>query len=420
MELLTCWIEETLCRLNLVETMDQPKGFSRLGYSKEEQASQEQFRSIAKELGLQTFQDAAGNQWAVWQVDESADLIATGSHLDTVYNGGGYDGVAGVVASLAAVKLLKDACFKPTKNIAVIAFACEESARFNVSTIGSKAIAGLLDTDKLALFEDSSGISLKKAFTDCGLDWDALHEARLEDHQLEQFIELHIEQATQLEKTGKDIGIVRTIAQPTRLRITTIGKTNHTGSTPMDERQDALVAIAPLISFIEQETLAINQRNTPLVATVSTIQNSPNAMSMIPGEVVLGVDIRSTSAAAKHELVQKINHFVRTIEAKRAVTVSIKILVDDDPIELDPAIHATLTQLCNDIGLSSMELNSGAGHDVMNLAKRWPCGLLFIPCRNGVSHHPSEHADSDDLLKGTKVLAEYLKRVASNEDPSLD
>lgn len=420
MEQLTCWIEEKLRQVNLVETMDQPEGFTRLGYSEEEQASQAQFRSIAKELGLRTFQDAAGNQWAVWQVDESARFIATGSHLDTVYNGGGYDGAAGVVASLAAVKMLKEASFKPTKNIAVIAFACEESARFNVSTIGSKAIAGLIDTDKLALFEDSSGTSLKKAFTECGLDWDVVHEARLEDHQLEQFIELHIEQATQLEKSGTDIGIVRAIAQPTRLRITTIGKTNHTGSTLMDERQDALVAIAPLISFIEEETLVVNRRNIPLVATVSTIQNSPNAMSMIPGEVVLGVDIRSTSATAKHILVEKIQEFVRTIEAKRGVTISIETLVDDDPIELDPSIHAKLTQLCKDIGLSSMELNSGAGHDVMNLAKRWPCGLLFIPCRNGVSHHPSEHADSEDLLKGTKVLAEYLKQAASNEDPSLD
>jgi N-carbamoyl-L-amino-acid hydrolase len=418
---LTTWIEEKLLQVNLVKSMNQAEGFSRLGYTKEEQASQEQFRYIAEDLGLETYQDAAGNQWALWKVDESAGWIATGSHLDTVYNGGGYDGAAGVVASLAAVKLLKEESFQPKKNIAVIAFACEEAARFNVSTIGSKAICGILDKDKHASLVDSNGITLKKAFTDCGLDWELLHEARLEDHQLEQFVELHIEQATKLEKSGRDIGIVRAIAQPTRLRITSVGKTNHTGTTPMNERQDALVAIAPLISFIEETTIEIiKQQNVPLVATVSTIQNSPNAMTMIPGEVVLGVDIRSTNAEAKHELVSRINNFARAIERDRQVTITIQTLVDDEPTQLDSSIQAKLTHICKKIGLSSMPLDSGAGHDVMNLAKRWPCGLLFIPCRDGVSHHPSEHADSEDLLKGTRVLAEYLRETAGNDYSSLE
>lgn len=418
---LNTWIGEKLLQVNLVNTMDQADGFSRLGYTKEEQASQVQFRYIAEELGLQTYQDAAGNQWALWKVDETAGWIATGSHLDTVYNGGGYDGAAGVIASLAAVKLLKEESFKPQKNIAVIAFACEEAARFNVSTIGSKAICGMLDKDKHASLEDSNGITLKKAFASCGLDWELIHEARMEDAQLEQFVELHIEQGTKLEKARKDIGIVRAIAQPTRLRITSVGKTNHTGTTPMDERQDALVAIAPMIGFIEETAIDIRiQQNVPLVATVSTVQNSPNAMSMIPGEVVLGVDIRSTDAAEKHELVKRINDFAMTIERDRPVTITIQTLVDDEPTKLNPSIQKMLTHSCENIGLSSMALDSGAGHDVMNLAKRWPCGLLFIPCRDGVSHHPSEHANLEDLLKGTKVLAEYVRETAGNSRSSLE
>ncbi|MGN7387896.1 M20 family metallo-hydrolase [Sporosarcina sp. SAFN-015] len=418
---LITWIEEKLLQVNLVNTMDQADGFSRLGYTKEEQASQEQFRCIAKELGLQTHQDAAGNQWALWKVDDSASWIATGSHLDTVYNGGGYDGAAGVVASLAAVKLLKEASFQPKKNIAVIAFACEEAARFHVSTIGSKAICGILDKTKHASLEDNNGITLREAFANCGLDWELLHEARLEDHQLEQFVELHIEQASKLEKSGKELGIVRAIAQPTRLRITTVGKTNHTGTTPMEERQDALVAIAPIITFIEEATVdIIAQQQVPLVATVSTIQNSPNAISMIPGEVVLGVDIRSTRLQEKHELVKRITDYARSIEKDRPVTITIETLVDDEPTQLDSSIQAKLTHICEKIGLSSLPLDSGAGHDVMNLAKRWPCGLLFIPCRDGVSHHPSEHADSEDLLKGTRVLAEYLRETTGNNSLSLE
>ena len=278
------WIDEKLLQLNLVESMDQAEGFSRLGYTKEEKESQEQFRLIAESIGLKTHEDAAGNQWAMWEVDDQAGWIATGSHVDTVYNGGGYDGAAGVVASLAAVKMLKDESFQPQKNIAVIAFACEESARFSVSTIGSKAISGLLNKEKVASYVDTDGVTLKKAVTSYGLDWQNIQDARLEDHQLEQFIELHIEQATKLEKSGNEIGIVRTIAQPTRLLITCTGKTNHTGTTPMNERQDALVSIAPLISFIEETAIEINnEQAVSLVATVSTIQNNPNSMSMIPG-----------------------------------------------------------------------------------------------------------------------------------------
>lgn len=407
------WIEEKLLQINLVKCMDQAEGFSRLGYTKEEQASQEQFRLISQSLGLKTYEDAAGNQWAMWEVDKQAGWIATGSHVDTVYNGGGYDGAAGVVASLAAVKMLKDESFQPRKNIAVIAFACEESARFSVSTIGSKAISGLLDKEKVASYEDVNGITLEKALTKRGLDWQRIQDAQLEDDQLEQFIELHIEQATKLQKSGKEIGIVRSIAQPTRLHIICTGKTNHTGTTPMNERQDALVAIAPLITFIEEATIEINhEQAVALVATVSTIQNTPNSMSMIPGEVVVGIDIRSTKADLKHCLVENINHFVQQIEMNKPVSFTIKTLVDDEPTDLDPGIQETLTDICEKIGFSSMSLDSGAGHDVMNMSKRWPCGLIFIPCRDGISHHPLEHANMEDLLKGTKVIAEYLKETS--------
>lgn len=408
------WIEEKLLQINLVDSMHQAEGFSRLGYTKQEQQAQEQFQLIAQSIGLKTHQDAAGNQWAIWEVDNKAGWIATGSHVDTVYNGGGYDGAAGVVASLASVKMLKDELFTPQKNIAVIAFACEESARFSVSTIGSKAICGLLDKDKVATFEDSNGITLKKAITNCGLDWDTIQNARLEDHQLEQFIELHIEQATRLEKSKKEIGIVRAIAQPTRLLITCTGRTNHTGTTPMNERQDALVSIAPLISFIEESATEINNEQTvALVATVSTIQNRPNSMSMIPGEVILGIDIRSTKAELKHKLVKNIEQFVQLIESNKPVSITIKTLVDDQPTLLDQEIQKTLIRICEKLDLSSMSLDSGAGHDVMNMAKRWPSGLLFIPCRDGISHHPLEHAKIEDLLKGSRVLAEFLKETTN-------
>ncbi|WP_336824613.1 Zn-dependent hydrolase [Sporosarcina sp. USHLN248] len=408
------WINKALLQLNLVESMEQTKGFTRLGYTKEEQAAQRQFRLIAQSLGLHTYQDVAGNQWAVWQVDDHLGTIATGSHLDTVYNGGGYDGVAGVVAALAAVKLLKERRFKPTKNIAIVVFACEESARFGISTIGSKAICGLLEKDHVASIQDANGISVEEAVNNCGLNWRNIEEAELSTHSLEQFIELHIEQGSRLEKAQKEIGIVRAIAQPTRLFITCNGMTNHTGTTPMNERQDALVPIAQLISYIEKIALEINERQTtPLMATVSTIKASPNAMNMIPEEVIVGIDIRSTSAKLKKEIVSAVKKFIEKVEAERSVTMHLKTIVDDEPIQLDQAIQTTFTNLCKELGLSSMIVDSGAGHDVMNMAKRWPSGLLFIPCREGISHHPSEYADCHDLLKGATLIAAFLEKAAT-------
>lgn len=403
------WIEDRLLRVNLVDTMKQPNGFSRLGFSKEEQAAHEQFRLIAESLGLRTERDDAGNQWAIWEVDKHAGTIATGSHLDTVYNGGGYDGVAGVIAAFAAVKILKERQFHPVKNIAIIAFACEESSRFGTATVGSQAICGRLDTNRVASFKDQQGISLKEAVEKSGLDWQKFQQSKAPQNKIEQFIELHIEQGTTLEKKQREIGIVRAIAQPTRLRITCIGMTNHTGTTPMHERQDALVSTARLISFVEETARQINERqDIPLMATVSTIENSPNAMNMIPGKIIIGVDIRSTSAGLKKEIVQAIEDF---IAKKENVSFHIETLADDSPIELDTHIQAIFTQLCKKLNLSSTVMDSGAGHDAMNMATRWPSGLLFIPCRHGISHHPAEYAESLSILKGAKLLAAYFEEI---------
>lgn len=403
------WITEVLCEINLVNTMEQPAGFSRLGYTKEEQEAHQKFQLIAEELGLQTSRDDAGNQWAMWQVDPNAVTIVAGSHLDTVYNGGGYDGTAGVVAAFAAVKILKEQQYTPLKNIAIVAFACEESARFGMATIGSKAICGQLDGKRIAHLKDKDGITLQSAVIQSGLDWDKFLTSKIKTSAIEQFIELHIEQGTTLEKRQRDIGIVRAIAQPTRLSIICTGMTNHTGTTPMNERQDALVATAGLISHINKVAIKINERqSTPVMATVSTIEAGPNAMNMIPGNVTIRVDIRSTKAKLKHEVVQAIEQF---IAQDQNISFHIETLVDDDPIQLDPHIQNTFLRLCKELNFSSIVMDSGAGHDAMNMAARWPSGLLFIPCRDGISHHPQEYTEVQSIRNGAQLLATYLKEV---------
>lgn len=390
--------------------MNQPNGFTRLGYSKEETDSKKEFKSIAEDLNMITYEDFAGNYWALWRVDKEAPIVAMGSHLDTVYNGGGYDGVVGVLTALAAVKKLKDKGFKPKKNIAVVVFSCEESARFGISTIGSKALSGLLDTQALAAITDKNGISIKEAVNQSGLNWEDIKKASLHSKKIERFIEVHIEQGKKLLNSGKEIGIVHKIARPTRFIVSCKGVTNHTGTTEMKDRQDALSAIAPLISEVEKATNNINDRSSnPLVATVSTLSLTPNAMNMIPGEVSLGIDIRSTDKLLKNELVNTIKDFIENIEQTKNVDINLNKIADDLPVELNEDIQEELFLACNKVGFTSMKMNSGAGHDVMNMSSICASGLLFIPCKDGVSHNPQEYTAVSNILNGTNVLAQYIE-----------
>ncbi len=413
MDLLSSWLEEKLLALNVTTTMDQPDGFTRLGFSLEEKKAHSQFVEIAEELGLITHQDEAGNRWAVWKVDQQAPTIAMGSHLDTVHSGGGYDGLAGILCALAAVKKLKDCTFRPKKNIAVISFISEESARFGISTFGSKAIIGELNKAKLAEVQDSDGITVKQAMEDYGIVWDQLERAEIPDDGLECFIELHIEQGRILEKNHYEIGVVKGIACPIRLIIRAQGTANHTGTTPMDERKDAFVAIAPLVTFVYEEALKLNQHNeSSIVATVSKATLKPNAMNVIPSEVELGIDIRSVDDDLKRILANKIIDFCQQVEKKHPVCVDVHTLVDNDSVLLDEAMQMKLLEVSKSLGYKTMPMDSGAGHDVMNMAKKWPAGLLFIPCRDGLSHHPKEFTSIENLKKGTDILVAYLRTEA--------
>ncbi|MCP3033479.1 M20 family metallo-hydrolase [Halobacillus sp. A1] len=404
------WLNQHLLKLNLTDEMDYVNGFTRLSYTEEEKQSHQAFIKIAEELGLHIHTDQAGNVWATWKVDDEAPTVAVGSHVDTVSSGGGYDGVAGVLTGLAAIKILKDQEFQPAKNMTVICFASEESSRFGVSTIGSKAVSGILNKKEVEDVTDVDGMSIKESVEAFGLSWDCIEQAEQPVKALESFIELHIEQGTQIENNEADIGIVRGVACPIRLQVTASGMANHTGTTPMTNRVDAFAAIAPLITFVEEQANEINREHkTPLVATVSTVQLQPNAMNVIPGEVVLGIDIRSVEDSLKEELAARIQAFCQKIEEDRGVNVDIHTLVNNESVFLNPAIHEKLTNVTECLKLKPFTMDSGAGHDVMNMAQKWPSGLIFIPCQEGVSHHPKEFSTLEDLSKGSHVIAEYLR-----------
>ncbi|WP_243300418.1 M20 family metallo-hydrolase [Bacillus litorisediminis] len=405
------WLEENLKRLNLVESMEQPDGFTRLGYTESETEAIRVFEKLATDLGLTLRHDAAGNVIARWD-GSIPDLpaVSVGSHLDTVASGGGYDGVAGVLCGLGAVKLLQDAGFKPTHPIEVICFRSEESSRFGISTIGSKAMAGLLDLE-IGSVKDSEGTTIQEAVEKMGLDWGQFPNAERSRQEIKSFVELHIEQGQILEESGKDFGVVQGIACPIRLKVQAVGQAGHTGTTPMNRRQDALVAVSPLISFVSETAKELSEAGeVPVVATVGTIEAKPNVMTVIPGVVEVGIDIRSVADSLKNEVAERIRRKCEELEKQFQVKFSVSTLVHNPSVLLDPGVQKKLDKAGEDAGFTGMRMNSGAGHDVMNMAAKWPSGLIFIPCKAGLSHHPDEYTTVDDLKMGTEVLASYLRQ----------
>ena len=404
------WIDQHLHILNLVDTMNQSDGFNRLGYTQEENQSIMAFEKVAKELGLKIRHDEAGNVLARWEVDSDLPVVAVGSHLDTVTSGGGYDGAAGVLCALGAIKLLQEKEFTPLHPIEVLVFRSEESSRFGISTIGSKAMSGLLDL-QIGSVVDANGISIKEAVSNLGFEWERFQQA--ERHDLKSFVELHIEQGTNIEDSGKKYGVVRGVACPIRLKVKVNGKAGHTGTTPMTKRQDALVAVSPLIQFVYETATKLSEESPiPVVATVSTIEAKPNSITVIPSLVEVGIDIRSVDDKLKAEVEQKIRQKCSELEELYHVTIEIETLVNNPSVLLDSKTQTKLMNIGELLGYTCLEMDSGAGHDVMNMAKKWPSGLIFIPCKDGISHHPKEFASLDDLEMGVELLASYLKLEA--------
>lgn len=408
------WLIEHLQRMNMTDALVKPEGFTREGYTSEETNAIKVFKKIAEELGLTVKEDAVGNIIARWEVPNGEKAaVATGSHLDTVPNGGAFDGGAGVVCSLGAVKLLKEADFSPIRPIEVICFRSEESSRFGVSTIGSKAMSGLLDP-AIGTLKDQHGTTLAEAVESQGFDWEDLLKAKRSKEELKSFVELHIEQGMHIVEHEKNYGIVKGVACPIRFAVTFNGKAGHTGTTPMHRRQDALAAAAPFISFVQETALQLNDvYEKPLVATVSTLTASPNSMNVIPQTVTAGVDIRSVDDLLKKKLADAIQDEVARIEQVTGVSVTIEVLVNNPSVLLDETIAEQLFDAGNQEAYLAHRMDSGAGHDVMNMAQVWPSGLLFIPCKDGLSHHPDEYAAVEDLKMGAELLARYLMEATT-------
>jgi len=401
----------TLDALNQYGADRQGRGITRLAYTKIYEEAMLEFVQMCKQIDLDVQLDAFGNVIARRE-GRLADLpaVAFGSHMDTVNNGGEYDGILGVVAGLEVMRSLHEEGVQTRHPLELIVFACEESSRFGVSTLGSKAMTGLLDHYAVSNLRDKNGVTIQQAFREAGLDFDRIREAVRTPKQLKTFLELHIEQGPLLEMERKFIGIVTGIASPTRLQVHVKGKASHSGTTPMIGRQDALAAAAEIILEVERSAREETEYGT--VGTVGVCTVLPGAMNVIPDSVILQIDVRGTSEPSKNTILDTLFRLFRRLEEQRGVIVEPAILNVERPVLLQNEVVDILTECCENQQVSYRHMVSGAGHDSMNMAALCPTGLIFIPCREGLSHHPDEYASRESIEAGTRVLKEAVLRFA--------
>lgn len=402
-------LQTTLDKLNTFGYSD--KGMNRIAYSEVEQAALHYMIELMKAEGMDVRVDAIGNVIGRLEgTDPELPAVACGSHIDTVYDGGKYDGVVGVVAGLEVIRMLNEENIKTKHPIELIIFACEESARFGVATIGSKAMTGRINNEGLSKLKDRDGISFFDALQSQGITVHQLAEVERDKSEIHVFYELHVEQGMVLEHEKMQIGVVSGIAAPTRFEITIKGQAAHSGATPMWLRRDAFTAAAEIVLLVEESAKSEALNGT--VATVGSSQVFPNAMNVVPGEVVLQVDIRGIFKASKDKVVKELKRKIVEVERRRGLEIDKTELTDEMPIKLAQDVVESIKTRCKQLELNFLEMPSGAGHDAMNMAHICPTGMIFIPSKDGISHNKNEYTSIEDIGTGVQLLKEEILHAA--------
>lgn len=386
------------------------EGITRLAYTELDREAQEWLLAQVADLKLSVREDAVGNLFLRREgLRPELAPVASGSHLDTVIHGGAYDGMCGVVGALEALYMLRDEQLE--RSVEVIIFRAEESSRFGFATIGSKLITGAATPEKLNKGAKKDDLSFIEALRAWGCAPERYEEALLPAGAYSTFCELHIEQGKVLEQKDLQIGIVRNIAAPTRFKVHIKGMADHSGATPMGMRRDALVAGAKLILAVNAAATAEKENGT--VGTVGVVDVEPGSINVVPGGAVLWVDVRGVQQESIDRTLARIRLACDEVAASDDVSVEIEMLTADSPVPLDEELARSTEAICERLGYSYLHMNSGAGHDAMHMTKIAPTTMLFIPCREGISHNPAEYASTEDICRGINVLANILLTEAN-------
>lgn len=374
--------------------------------------AREYFIERLEDAGLDARVDAVGNIVGRW-VPESADPelppVAAGSHLDSVPEGGIFDGPLGVYSALEAVRTMQDVGTQLERPVSVVCFTEEEGGRFGSGLLGSSVAAGQRSTEEALALEDSDGTSLEAALERIGFRG----KGRVNAAGWDAWLELHIEQSERLETVGVPVGIVTDITGITHCEVSIQGAANHAGATPMTDRTDALCAASEFVLDVERagkETVA--RENESAVATVGSLTVSPNATNVVPGAVECGLDIRDVHYDVMSGLVSRARSSLARIETERGVQTTLKREFDVEPVSMAERCQKATREAAREAGIKTMALHSGAAHDTMYVARVTDAGMLFAPSRDGISHNPKEWTDWSDCETATQVLCGAIARLS--------
>jgi allantoate deiminase len=389
----------------LAKHSELPGGLTRVFLSPEQRAANELVLGWMREAGMSARLDAIGNVEGRLEGERPGlPCLMMGSHLDTVRNGGRYDGMLGVITAIECVDSLNRKSQKLPFAVEVIGFGDEEGVRFGTTLLGSRAVAGIFDHRVLEI-QDAKGVSMESALRGYGLDPKAISGiARKKDGVL-AYAELHIEQGPVLEAEGLAVGVVTAINGFSRLRATLAGMAGHAGTVPMGLRRDALAAAAECVLAVER----IARGHPELVGTVGRIEALPGAINVIPGDVTFTVDVRAPQDALREEAVASIRSSLAQIASQRNVALRIEEIQSQPVAACAPWLMAQMERAVGAEGLKVRRLPSGAGHDGQAIQAIADICMLFVRCKGGISHNPAESITEADAEAGARVLLHFIK-----------
>ncbi|HXW87224.1 MAG TPA: allantoate amidohydrolase [Streptosporangiaceae bacterium] len=383
-------------------------GYRRYSWTQADAACRAWFARTASELGLRTECDRNGNLWAWWgRPGGSARAIATGSHLDSVPDGGAYDGPLGIVSAFAAIGRLRASGFTPARPIGVAAFTEEEGGRFGVACLGSRLLTGVIDPGVARLLRDGGGVSLAEAMLAAGREPDLLGQDDELLGGLECYVELHIEQGSALDGLGAPVGVAEGIWPHGRWRFDFTGRADHAGTTRLADRRDPMLPFA-VTALAARDAAAGNGA----LATFGKVVADPGAANAISSAVHAWLDARAPQASVLERLVGEIQVAAADAAAEHGVGFVACRESFTPLVSFDAGLRDRLVGVLSATGLQPPVLATGAGHDAGVLAARIPTAMLFVRNPSGVSHSPLEHADPADCEAGVAALAAVLADLA--------
>ncbi|QUH18854.1 allantoate deiminase [Alkaliphilus sp. B6464] len=383
-------------------------GITRLLYSQEWMDVQNGLKEKFESIGMRANFDDIGNLIGHLKGSEnSEETIATGSHIDTVVNGGKLDGQLGIFGGFLAVKHLLETYGQPKKNIEIISMAEEEGSRFPYVFWGSKNLLGLANKDDVLNITDENGTKFVDAMHKHGFKFKSDNKSSLS--HVKAFVELHIEQGNSLEMEGKSVGVITDIVGQRRYNITLKGEANHAGTTLMEYRKDVIQVFAQIVN---ESINKAKEKGNPLVLTFGKINIKPNTVNVVPGFAEFTMDCRHTDGSFLKEFTTEIEEDMKRIAKDANVEIEIDRWMDEEPVPMDKNVISMIEEACKEKGLNYKLMHSGAGHDSQIIAPHIKTGMIFVPSVKGISHNPKEFTELEDLKQGIEALAAAIYKLA--------